>query len=344
MPYPISLNNIRNNFWKSRKEFKEEIETNVTVHHVSRPFVFPPFNRRSVNEQIIEIIDEYDIDIIFSESFLWDFVPPFNKVPVIYDMVDDHLEFFKNAPLTKRIMSSLSRVKDSVMSQIKNSNHTIFVSSVLKDKYGEICQESSIIPNGVHLESFKRADPEKYIDSFGLDDYDWVVGYIGYFGEWSNLYKSAVNIQEFLEKNNGLLIIVGIGPEAEKLKKDFGDNERFLFTGMIDPREIPPLAKTFDIGLLPFKKCPYTDAASPIKYFEYAAAGSRVVSSPLEEIKRIKFKNTVFFDKIEDINMAMEIASDLDFNHSELENSLKKYDWDVLSLNLNKILKSMVFD
>lgn len=341
MPYPLTFKNLKN-IGKSRIKFKKNLENNVTIHHVGRPFIFPPLNCRVVRSQISQIIENHGIDLIFSEAFLGDFLPPFDEVPVIYDMVDDHLAFFKDAPLKNKIMSKISRVERTVMYHMENAEHTVFVSSVLYDKYEDLAKEASIIPNGVYLNKFSAADSSKYVDLLSLDEYEYVLGYVGYFGEWSNLYKITENLMGFLDEYNGALIVAGIGPESEKLKRDFRNNERIIFTGLLDPEEIPSLTKALDIGLLPFKKCPYTDAASPIKYFEYAAAGIKVISSPLEEIKRINFNNTIFMDSIENINVAMDKALDFDFSSSELKRSVKGYDWYSLSEKVKKLFKRYI--
>lgn len=336
MPYPFQ--NIKN-IKEIRERFTKEIERNVTFHHIARPLIFPPFNRNAVSSQIIEIIKEYDIDIIFSESFIWDVVPPVNYVPIIYDLVDDHVASFKNVPLSKKFMSKFLRIERAIVHQIENSDHTFFVSSVLKDKYGRISKSSSVLPNGVDLDRFKNANPDEYIQKLSLENYDCILGYVGYFGEWSNLYKTVVNLYGFLEKNNGAIIIVGSGPEVEYCKKKLRNKKRLIFMGMVEYQEIPALMKTFDIGLLPFKKCPFTDAASPIKYFEYSAAGLKIVSSPLEELKRINFNNTIFFDDIKNIGNAAEKAMNMDFNKSRLRRSIKEYDWSTLSRKVESILK-----
>ncbi|MDI9624350.1 MAG: glycosyltransferase [Methanothermobacter sp.] len=338
MPYPLKLKNIIKKIKKSRERFTEEIEKNLILHHVSRPYIIPPFNKGAVNKQISEIVDEYEIDIIFSEAFYWDLVPPFEKIPVIYDVVDDHLSFFKDGPLLRKFIGKFSRVERSFIKQLNEAKKTVFVSSVLNEKYGIHTKSSSVISNGVDLQSFKNDKDRKYVDKFGLYQYEHVIGYVGYFGEWSNLYFTALHLKKFLDESNSVLVVAGIGPEIKKVKRKI-DSERIIFTGMIPPKEIPSIMKTFDVGLLTFKKSSYTDSASPIKYFEYAAAGIKVLSSPLEEVKRINFNNTVFCNKMDELPYSLEKALSLDFDKKKLKSSLENYDWKVLSKNLLKIFK-----
>lgn len=335
MPYPITLNRIKN-FGNIIKRYMIELENNLTIHHLSRPFIFPPLNRGPVNSQIKSIIEDNSIDVILSEAFIWDTVPPFDEVPVIYDLVDDHIDSYEYVPPFMQFMSKFLRIKDAVIKQIENADHTIFVSSVLRDKYKHLAKSSSVLPNGVTIDKFKVADPQLYVEKFNLDKYDHVLGYVSYFGEWSNLYETVNNLLSFLEEKNSALIIAGIGPEIEKLQKI--DCDRVILTGMVEHNEIPSLMKSFDIGLLPFKKYLFTDAASPIKYFEYSAAGLKVVSSPLEEVKNIDFGNTAFFDDIRNIRSAVEIATRMDLDTSNLMRCVRQYDWSKLSSRLEDIL------
>lgn len=337
MPYPLTFNSI-NKIKATRDKFTHKIERNVILHHLSMPFIIPPFNHRAVRAQILEIVNEYQIDVIISQSFFWDLIPPFGEVPVIYDMVDDHLSFFHNARFPENLTGRMGRVKDATILQLENSDHTTFVSSVLQDRYKEKCNSSSLLPNGVFLEKYRKQDQE-YSD-LQLDKYDHVVGYVGYFGEWSNLFETVLNVQKFLDENNGVLIVAGIGPEIERVKKELYNLDRVIFTGLLDVNQIPALINTFDMALLPFKKNPYTDGASPIKFFEYSAAGLPVVSSKLEEVVRMDFNNAIFYDDIKDIGSALGKAKDFEFDKKRLEDKLKNYDWQKLGKSLLKIIES----
>ncbi len=340
MPYPLKFKSIFQNINKSREKYSQKIDKNLFVHHVSRDWIFPPFNNNLFKKQIKEIIAEYGIDTIFSESFIFDFIPPFEDIPVFYDMVDDHLSFFKNASVSQKIIGKIGRVNKATMEQLKHSSKTFFVSSVLEELYEHYTSKSAVLPNGVDIKKYKNSEPDKYIEKYNLNNFDVVMGCVGYFGEWSNLYNLFNFSNKFLKENNGVMVIVGIGPEVDYLKQKFKDNKRLIFTGMLNSNEIPSIIKSFDIGLIPFIKYPYKDAASPIKYFEYAAAGISVISTPLEEVKRINFNNTIFCEDIKNISTSFKEAIDLNFDKSRLENELKSYDWNLIS---DKLLMDMKY-
>jgi len=49
---------------------------------------------------------------------------------------------------------------------------------------------------------------------------------------------------------------------------------------------LPILASQFDVAIIPFKISLLTDCVSPIKFFEYAALGLPVVTTPFFEIQQ----------------------------------------------------------
>ena len=56
------------------------------------------------------------------------------------------------------------------------------------------------------------------------------------------------------------------------------------FMGRRRYEDLPGWCKGFDIGLIPFKINPLTEAVNPIKLREYLSAGLPVVSTPMPEV------------------------------------------------------------
>jgi GT2 family glycosyltransferase len=52
--------------------------------------------------------------------------------------------------------------------------------------------------------------------------------------------------------------------------------------------DLPPFVKAFDVGIIPFKKTPLTDATNPVKVFEMLSAGKPVVATRLDELERFE--------------------------------------------------------
>jgi starch synthase len=89
------------------------------------------------------------------------------------------------------------------------------------------------------------------------------------------------------------LVIAGAGPQQNLLR----DLARDLFatspiqvefTGAVAPDEIPSLLRSFDVAVAPYPQAPATDQYfSPLKVYEYLAAGLPIVASSTGQIPSI---------------------------------------------------------
>ena len=138
-----------------------------------------------------------------------------------------------------------------------------------------------VVMNGVDVDQFYASTPEKSVVS-SRDN--CVVGYAGTFSEWQGVFAfvhSAFLIARECPETRFLM--VGNGPafrETMKLVDDYGMADRFLFTGLVDPQEVPDHIRSMDIFLIPrppqFLK---NQIATPLKLFEAMAMERAVVVS-----------------------------------------------------------------
>ena len=85
------------------------------------------------------------------------------------------------------------------------------------------------------------------------------------------------------------MIIVGEGPlrtSLEKLAQKLGLQKRVAFTGAVEFEKIPETLKTLDALVAPY---PQMDSFyfSPLKIFEYMAAGKPIVASRIGQLTEI---------------------------------------------------------
>jgi glycosyltransferase involved in cell wall biosynthesis len=110
------------------------------------------------------------------------------------------------------------------------------------------------------------------------------VGFVGSLKPWHGLNILAEGLSILIQKDphhNIRLLVVGDGPEREKLVTDLTDRnllDNTEFTGKVEPSEIPGLLASMDVGVAPY---PDLDDFyfSPLKIYEYMAAGLPVVAS-----------------------------------------------------------------
>ncbi|MDI6641733.1 MAG: glycosyltransferase, partial [Elusimicrobiota bacterium] len=104
------------------------------------------------------------------------------------------------------------------------------------------------------------------------------------------------------------------------------------------PSDVPDYFKAVDVGLLPFDKKGFTDSACPIKLLEYTAAGKPVVSTDLEEVKRMDFSNVILV-KDNPESLAEGIKKALN-SKVEIPKKIENYDINKLAKEYEKVLGS----
>jgi glycosyltransferase involved in cell wall biosynthesis len=174
--------------------------------------------------------------------------------------------------------------------------------------------EVVIAPNGVDLERFgSLPDPAAARRQLGLRDAPTVMctGHL-YGGRGAEIFlalaKSLPGVQ---------FVWVGGRPEDIAHWKRRAESDNVLFTGFVPNRELPLYQAAADILLMPYShsilgssgSASSAAVASPMKMFEYMAAGRAIVSSDLSVIREVlNEKNAVFCrpDEIADWRLVIE--------------------------------------
>jgi glycosyltransferase involved in cell wall biosynthesis len=142
------------------------------------------------------------------------------------------------------------------------------------------------VPNGVHLEHFARARQP------GPRPAEWqgvvapgrpVIGYYGALARWFDyaLVAQAAGARPGYE-------FVLIGPDHDGTLRSSGllaqPNVRWL--GPVRYERLPEHVRAFDVATIPFVVDAVTHSVSPLKLFEYMAAGRPIVITAMEESLR----------------------------------------------------------
>ena len=138
-----------------------------------------------------------------------------------------------------------------------------------------------VVPTGVNPGRFALAGSPARGGAF-------TVGFVGTLKPWHGLdvLLEAFGCFHALVPGSQLLI-VGNGPELEQLRAraaEQGIDAAVLFTGAVAPERVPEL-----LGLMDVAAAPYPDVPdfyfSPLKVYEYMAAGLPVVASRIGQLK-----------------------------------------------------------
>jgi glycosyltransferase involved in cell wall biosynthesis len=153
-----------------------------------------------------------------------------------------------------------------------------------------------VIPNGVNEAHFSSASGASVRTKLGLGGAT-ILGFTGFVRDWHGVDRVIHWMATPDVATSVHLLVVGDGParhELERLALELGLSHRVIFTGVVSRERVPEYVAAFDIALQPAA----VEYASPLKLFEYLAAGKAIVAprqSNLEEVL-VDGKNVLFFD------------------------------------------------
>ena len=142
--------------------------------------------------------------------------------------------------------------------------------------------------SGVNYKKFSTANSRR--DEFGWSD-KFIVMYHGTFSPNRGLQEV---IRAFCVLKNECpdtrLIMLGDGigrREFNKLVSDCQLEDYVYILGPISYEDIPDYVASVDIGIIPLPDIDWWNTSSPMKLFEYLAAGKPVILSPIEAHKNV---------------------------------------------------------
>ena len=136
----------------------------------------------------------------------------------------------------------------------------------------------TVVPNGVVLDRFPPLAP--------ATSEAVTLGFVGFVRPWHGL---DLVIREIAARKDGArvsLTVVGDGPvrgDLEALAAGLGIGDRLDFRGVVPHAAVPGAVAKFDIALQP----QVTAYASPLKIFDYMAAGRAIVAPDQPNIREI---------------------------------------------------------
>jgi glycosyltransferase involved in cell wall biosynthesis len=222
------------------------------------------------------VIERYRFDAVVNANALLFNVKSI-RVPVVYDLVDDHLT------VNPCLGLSASRVA-KIEGDLKAARAVVCVSDVLREKASQFNSRVRVIENGVDLQKFARAKSLK--ERWGWQGKQ-VFGFVGGVAPWTGLERACEAYLRIADESTEMLVVGGDGSDYYRsLLQRY--SEKIRFVGPVEPAAVGDYFKTIDIGLIPFELNDFTRNAYPIKALEYALAGAEVLSTPLNALRAKK--------------------------------------------------------
>ncbi len=189
----------------------------------------------------------------------------YNKT--IYDCMDEHSGFSTNT-------AEMIKIEKKLM---QNADLLVLTSNVLYKKYSRHNPNTLLVRNGVEFDHFSKTKKNNKLSA--ISKKGPIVGYYGAISDWFDnelLEYLAVNRPQY----QFVLIGSTFGADIRKLKTL--PNVHLL--GEKPYAELPDYLYHFSVCTIPFKITPLIEATNPVKFYEYLAAGKKIVTTALPEL------------------------------------------------------------
>lgn len=149
-----------------------------------------------------------------------------------------------------------------------------------------------IIPNGVNVEQFsKTADSAAIRAQLAIHPDAPVIMFVGGFQFWHGLDRLLESFAQVLKDTPlAQLVLVGDGParaSVEQQAQQLGIVNNLHITGMVAHTRVPELLTIADVVTIPYPRLPKEMWFSPLKLYEYMAAGKTIVASAEGQIQEV---------------------------------------------------------
>lgn len=156
-------------------------------------------------------------------------------------------------------------------------------------EYWHVPEEKIVVlPLAADTELFgARYDASEVRRSLGFGD-EPVVGFVGSFQLWhglENLVESFVDVRQHVPRAR--LLLIGDGPARQTIEEcahTLQVQDAITITGRVSYRDIPRYLAAVDVAVAPYPKLKYEMWFSPLKLYEYMAAGKAIVASRCGQI------------------------------------------------------------
>lgn len=281
---------------------------NITAHQLPSRRKIDSKPDRAQREQIAiesyhwfmwKLLQDQPFDLVYERYSLWgragvDFAAK-KEIPSLLEV---------NAPLIEEAKNYRGLINESQALSIAQHNfqHASLVCCVsqtiadyVESFSGNITGKVPVLvtPNAVNPDRFTSLSLDEITQKNQRTASDpLTIGFVGTLKPWHGLENLLKAFATFVEKRpqvQSSLLIVGDGPQREAMEtlaKDLNIINQLQFVGAVAPATIPYWMRKMDIAVAPYPALE-NFYFSPLKVFEYMAAGIPVIASDIGQIKEL---------------------------------------------------------
>jgi len=207
---------------------------------------------------------------------LWDEVGRWEERLAIYHLVDEYTAYTSNPSL----QASLAAEERQLMAKVD----MVFVTSQkLLESKRALHSKVFLVPNGVDYETFASARSDGQLSRLPRP----IIGYVGAL----KVKIDFVLLRRIAEANpDATVLLVGpLDPGVDAAEWDaLVSRPNVHFAGTRPVADVPGVVAACDIGLLPYRRMPWTEHINSLKLNEYLAAGLPVVALDLPMVADVR--------------------------------------------------------
>jgi glycosyltransferase involved in cell wall biosynthesis len=198
----------------------------------------------------------------------------------------------------------------------------------------------SLLSNGADLRKMQSGNGSKVRERLGVATAK-VISLIGLTFSPEMYFLESIKIVRRKFPAAKCLLVGNSSVLCEALNR-LDNSEGFIYVGPVPYEHVQDYFAASDVGMYPGDYSEFFQAASPIKLFEYTAAGKPAVSSMLNGFEGLKWGNLIFTEPTAQA-FADGIARALHMNGAPVpDDAIAPYDWDALSSKLEVTLTECV--
>ena len=311
---------------------------NCIIHFPSLPFINDNHDTSSAFAHFMYTLIEFilakivsrslDYNVVIAEDPISAFVASAARKPNSFFVYED-VDYYEDLQSGKTRGKFISLLENAAL---KRADVVVSVSEPLLRRACLANSDCILVPNGAKLEYFRKPRELCRERSFV---------YAGSIVEWTGLEVAIEGFLILRKRIPGItMLIVGDGKDKDTLEalvRNLSLQDSISFTGRVPYDQMAELLCKSCVGLATFRPGKAAAFASPLKLFDYMAAGVPIIATDIGDIGRILRESesgfAIRWDVKEFVKAAETLLTNrtlwLDFHEKGLR-YVEKYDWDKL--------------
>jgi glycosyltransferase involved in cell wall biosynthesis len=177
----------------------------------------------------------------------------------------------------------------------RNASHLVTVGEGIKERlmsrWNLSSSHISVVTNGAHIDHFMH--PRSFSDCrqrYGIGSGPVII-FVGGFQPWHGVDLILEGFRHIASTiANAVIIFVGEGPlrsHLQQMSAALKLDNKVIFTGRVEHAEISQLLRIADIAVIYHRRTAAKIVETPLKLFEYMAAGKAIVAPDVPNMRRI---------------------------------------------------------